>query len=145
MQNFTSIPFKTESGMSSVNGIAKFSPAGVVLEFESKLFGIINSGIKETRLAISDILDVKFKKGVFKRGSKIEIRPTSMAALQELPSREGKVVLKIQPADFDRAREAVERLEKELAHRAASLPPTRTPVSSLFDPSEDNTDELPKR
>jgi hypothetical protein len=145
MQNFTSIPFKTESGMSAVNGIAKFSPAGVVLEFESKLFGLINSGIKETRLAISEILDVKFRKGIFKRGAKIEIRPRSLGALQELPSREGKVTLKVQPEDFERAREAVESLKKDLEQFSAALPPKRTPVGSLFDGSEDETEKLPRR
>ena len=39
--SFTSVPFKTDSGMSQINGVAKFSSAGVVLEFESKLFGLI--------------------------------------------------------------------------------------------------------
>jgi hypothetical protein len=40
MQGFTTIPFKTESehGLTKVNGVAKFSSAGVVLEFEAKLF-----------------------------------------------------------------------------------------------------------
>ena len=33
MQNFTSIPFKTESGLSQINGVAKFSGAGIVFEF----------------------------------------------------------------------------------------------------------------
>ncbi len=52
MQSFTSVPFKTEThhGLSSINGVAKFSTAGVVLEFESKLFGIIGGGVKEVRL-----------------------------------------------------------------------------------------------
>ncbi|HVF45940.1 MAG TPA: hypothetical protein VNA17_00090 [Pyrinomonadaceae bacterium] len=48
MQSFTSVPFKAETnhGLSSVNGVAKFSSAGVVLEFESKLFGIIGGGVE---------------------------------------------------------------------------------------------------
>ena len=66
MQTFTSVPFKTESehGLTQVNGVAKFSSAGVVLEFESKLFGLIGGGVKEVRLPKDEILDVKFKKGV---------------------------------------------------------------------------------
>src|SRR6476620_4138031 len=95
MQSFTSIPFKTESGISHINGVAKFSSAGIVLEFESKLFGLISSGIKEARLAMIDILDVKFRKGVFKHGAKIEIRMKSLSKLSELPNKEGKVVLKL--------------------------------------------------
>jgi hypothetical protein len=65
--SFTSVPFKTESGFSTVNGVAKFSSAGVVLEFESKLFGILPGGVKEARLPLTEILDVKFRKGFLKR------------------------------------------------------------------------------
>lgn len=142
MQSFTSIPFKTESGISQINGVAKFSSAGIVLEFESKLFGLISSGIKEARLAMIDILDVKFRKGVFKHGAKIEIRMKSLAMLSELPNKEGKVVLKLQPDDFETARDTVARFQRDMTEHMESLPPAHTPVSVLFDESEDETREL---
>ncbi len=142
MQSFTSVPFKTESGMSSVNGVAKFSPAGIVLEFESKLFGLISAGVKEARLPIAELLDVKFKKGVMKRGSKIEIRLNSFTALTKIPNSEGKITLKIEREDFERARDAVDRLEQDRAEHQASLPPPHPPMRSLFDDSEDDTQEL---
>jgi hypothetical protein len=142
MHSFTSVPFKTESGLSSVNGVAKFSSAGVVLEFESKLFGILPGGVKEARLPLAEILDVKFRKGLFKRGAKIEIRTKTFSTLVALPNRDGKLTLKLLPDDFDRAKDAVERLQKELAEYAAELPPSHSPVSELFDSSEDETDKL---
>ena len=142
MNGFTSIPFKTESGLSQVNGIAKFSSAGIVLEFESKLLGLIGTGVKEARLPLAEILDVTFRKGFMKRGAKIEIRMKSFAELAKLPNSEGKVVLKLAPADHERARQAVDELNKALTEEKESLPPTRTPVSSLFDESEDETKEL---
>ena len=144
MNGFTSIPFKTESGLSSVNGVAKFSSAGIVLEFESKLFGMIGTGVKEARLPLAEILDVKFRKGFLKRGAKIEIRMKSFAELAKLPNTEGKLVLKLAPEDHERARQAVEQLNKDLTEQRESLPPTRTPVSSLFDESEDETRRLPE-
>ena len=144
MNGFTSIPFKTESGLSSVNGVAKFSSAGIVLEFESKLLGLIGTGVKEERLPIGEILDVKFRKGFLKRGAKIEIRMKSFAELAKLPNTEGKLVLKLAPEDHERARQAVEQLNKDLTEQRESLPPTRTPVSSLFDESEDETRRLPE-
>jgi hypothetical protein len=144
MNGFTSIPFKTESGLSSVNGVAKFSSAGIVLEFESKLLGLIGTGVKEERLPIGEILDVKFRKGFLKRGAKIEIRMKSFAELAKLPNTEGKLVLKLAPEDYERARQAVEQLNKDLTEQRESLPPTRTPVSSLFDESEDETRRLPE-
>lgn len=144
MQNFTSIPFKAEKhdGFTVVNGIAKFSIAGVVLEFESKLLGLISGGVKEARLSISDILDINFKKGFFKRGAKIVIRATTLVKLNELPHSDGKLTLKIQHIDFELARDAVAKLQNEMAAKTASLPPPYPPIGSLFDGSEDDTKEL---
>ena len=142
MQSFTSVPFKTESGMSSVNGVAKFSSAGVVLEFESKLFGLISHGVKEARLSVGELHDVKFKKGVMRRGAKIEIRLNSFAKLAELPNKEGKIVLKLFPDDFERARDAVAKLQQDMAEHNANLPPPHPPLRSLFDASEDETTDL---
>ena len=141
MHNFISIPFKTESGMSQVNGVAKFSSAGVILEFESKLFGILPGGVKEVRLPIEELLDVKFRKGFLKRGAKIEIRTKTFAKLAELPSKDGKLTLKLVADDFDRAKDAVERLQRDLAEYTAE-PPPHSPVSELFDSSEDETQKL---
>ena len=144
-QGFTSVPFKTESGLSSVNGVAKFSAAGVVLEFESKLFGLISGGVKEIRLPLADILDVKFRKGLFKHGAKIEIRTKTFAKLAELPNSDGKLVLKLVRDDFERGRTAVEQLQKDLAQEASELPPPRTPVSQLFEEeAEEETKPLSK-
>jgi hypothetical protein len=140
---FTSIPFKTESGLSSVNGLAKFSRAGIVFEIESKLFGLISAGVKEIRLPLSEILDIKFRKGLFKRGAKIEIRTKSLAKLTELPNSDGKVTLKLSYDDYERANTAVKDLQKDLTFQTDSLPRAHTPVSVLFDSGEDETDELP--
>lgn len=140
--NFISVPFKAESGMSQIDGMGKFSPAGVVLEFESKLFGIIKNGVQEARIPVADILDIKFRKGILKVGTKIEIRLKSFTQLSELPNKNGKLILKIRRDDFDRAREAVEKIQKAQSQEQAELPPTQTPVSRLFDESEDETKKL---
>ncbi len=148
MQSFTSVPFKAEKyhGLSEVNGIAKFSSAGIVLEFEAKLFGLIGSGVKEVRLPLAELLDIKFRKGFLKRGAKIEIRMRSFAKLAELPNSDGKIILKIVRDDFERAHEAVRQIQRDLAGHADSLPPAHTPVSQLFaDESEDETKALNKK
>lgn len=143
MEQFSTVPFKTESGLSSVNGVAKFSRAGIILEFESKLFGILPGGVKEVRLPAAEILDVKFKKGVFKVGAKIEIRTVTFAKLAELPNKDGKMILKIVRDDHERAAQAVERLQKDMRENAESLPPPHPPIASLFgDESEEETRDL---
>jgi hypothetical protein len=142
MTSFTSIPFKTESGLSQIDGMSKFSSAGIVLEFESKLFGLIKSGVKEIRLPLAEILDVKFRKGFFRFFARIEIRLKNFALLSELPSKDGKITLKLVRDDFERAQEAVAKIQKDLTGQRESLPPAHTPVSVLFDDSEAETKEL---
>jgi hypothetical protein len=126
-----------------VNGVAKFSSAGVVLEFESKLFGILPGGVKEARLPVAEILDVKFRKGILRAGAKIEIRMKTFAKLSQLPYKDGKLTLKLQRDDFERAKEAVSKLQRDMAGQHESSAPPHTPVSRLFDESEDETGELP--
>ena len=145
MHGFTTVPFKTESahGFATVNGVAKFSGAGIVLEFESKILGMIGSGVKEVRLPKDDILDIKFRKGFLSRSAKIEVRTKTFARLTELPNSDGKVTLKLVRDDIERGQAAVEQLQKDLAAHEASLPPPRTPVSELFvEESEIETKEL---
>lgn len=146
-QGFTSVPFKTESshGLTSYNGVAKFSSAGIVLEFESKILGMIPGGVKEVRLPIGEILDIKFKKGFFRLGAKIVIRTKTFAVLAALPNDNGRVALKLIREDFELGRNAVEQIQKDLAGYAAELPPPRTPVGELFlDESEEETSPLDK-
>lgn len=141
MQGFTTIPFKTQSpqGFKEIEGIAKFSTAGIVLEFEAKILGLIKTGVKEVRLPLAEILDIKFKKGFLKFSAKIEIRLKSFAKLNELPSKDGKISLKIPRDDFERASETVKTLQKYLDEYNQSLPPPQVSVSELF---EDETKEL---
>jgi hypothetical protein len=145
MQGFTSVPFKTESshGLKTANGVAKFSPAGIVIEYESKLLGLIPGGVKEVRIPVAEIFDIKFRKGVFRIGAKIVVRVRSLAKLAELPNNDGKLILKLSRDDFERGKEAVEQLQKDLADRQESLPPPQTTVSQLFqDETEDETKAL---
>ncbi|MDQ6788835.1 MAG: hypothetical protein M3033_18690 [Acidobacteriota bacterium] len=140
--SFTSVPFKIDDNFTQISGIGKFSAAGIVLEYEGKIFGIIKSGVKESRIALDEILDVKFKKGFLKRGARIEIRLKSFTKLSEVPNKDGKIILKLAHDDFARGEEAVLNLQKDLREHQETLHPQRTPVSSLFDNSEDETKDL---
>lgn len=146
MKGFISVPFKIDDNFSQVAGIGKFSPAGIVLEYEGKIFGIIKSGIKESRISTDEILDVKIKKGFLKRGAKIEIRTETFSKLNEVPNRDGKITLKIERADIERAEEAVALLKGEPLENREHLPPVHTPVSLLFEETdEQETSELTDR
>jgi hypothetical protein len=142
MQAFISVPFKSEHGISQVHGLAKFSSAGIVLEYESKIIGLISTGLKDANIPIEELLDVKFKKSFGKKGGKIEIRLKSFRRLAELPNQQGKIILKVDADDRDRAREAAERIAKDIDEYARSAPPPHPPLESIF---EDDTAELPKK
>lgn len=146
-QGFISVPFKTESehGLTSYNGVAKFSAAGIVLEFESKILGMIPGGVKEVRLPIAEILDIKFKKGFFRLGAKIVIRTRTFSVLAALPNSNGRVTLKLIRDDFELGKNAVDQINKEITGCIDELPPPRSPVGELFaDDGEDETKQLSK-
>jgi hypothetical protein len=145
-QNFISVPFKTEGahGLTTADGIAKFSSAGIILEFETKIIGLVKTGVKEVRLPVGEILDIKFRKGFMKRFVKIEIRMTTFTKLSEVPNENGKITLKLIHDDFERGQEAVMRLQKEIGEYQELELPVHTPVSRLFDENEDE-DEVETR
>jgi hypothetical protein len=139
-QNFISVPFKAESahGLTNATGIAKFSAAGIVLEFESKIIGLISSGVKEVRLPLNEILDVKFRKGFMKRFARIEVRTTTVAKMTEIPNENGKITLKLDRDDFERGAEAVERLQRQMSGPAQIDQPDNMRPRSLFGTDEDD-------
>jgi hypothetical protein len=140
---FISVPFKAASGsgVTEYNGIAKFSPAGIVFEFDSVVFGLIGGEVKEVRVALDEILDIKFRKGIYKVFAQIQLRLKNFAKLSELPNYSGKVKLKIKREDFELAQQAVAKLQKDLTEQRELLP-SQTLVSRLFDENENETKEL---
>ncbi len=143
---FISVPFKAASGSGATeyNGIAKFSPAGIVFEFESVLLGLIGSEVKEVQVALDEILDIKFRKGAYKFFAQIQLRLKNFTKLSELPNYSGKVKLKIKREDFELAQKAVEQTLRYMSgidlltlqgrdDSNKHLPLTQTSVSELFD------------
>jgi hypothetical protein len=137
---FISIPFKVEGahgGFSVVNGMAKISRAGVVLEFEAKIFGMMKTGVKEVRVPIGEIEDLKIKKRFFK--FTLEIWLNNFKTVSEIPNKDGRVILQITKDDRDRAEQAIKILHNARAEKDA-LKILQTPVSRLFGDDSDSED-----
>jgi hypothetical protein len=152
---FISVPFMASSGngMTEYNGIAKFSPAGIVFEFDSVLLGLIGGEVKEVQVALDEILDIKFRKGIYKFFAQIQLRLKNFTKLSELPNYSGKVKLKIKREDYEPAQRAVEQICKYMSendspilqsgnHSNEQLTPARTSVSELFDTEKLKTKDL---
>lgn len=144
-RQFISVPFKADSsnGITEYNGIAKFSPAGIVFEFDSVFLGMIESDVKEVRVSLDEILDIRFRRGIYKFFAQIQIRLKHFAKLNELPNDGSRIKMKIKREDYELAERAVEQTLhylNEVAHPAlqedVSLRkplPAQTSVSELFD------------
>jgi hypothetical protein len=134
---FITIPFKIEGahgGFSVVSGMAKISRAGVVLEFEAKVFGIMKTGIKEVRVALKEIEDVKNKRRFFKYT--LEIWLNNFKTLSEIPNKDGRIILQISKDDRPRAEEAI-RILQTARSESDALEILQTPVSRLFGDDEE--------
>lgn len=136
-KGFISIPFKISEvtgGFSNVNGMAKVSSAGIILEYEQKFIGLIKTGIKEIQIPIEQIERIKFKKGWV--NTKLEIWLNNFQTLSQIPNKNGRIVLDLSKEDRKIAEEAVQILERSTEEYEAELPPPKTPVSSLFETDE---------
>lgn len=143
---YISVPFKAESsnGLKEYNGVAKFSSAGIVFEFESKFLGLFAAEVKEVRISLDEILDVRFRKGFFKFFSSIQLRLKHFLKASELPNESGKIKLKIKREDFEIAQKAVEEIQQFLSGEKEQLPPAKTSVDELFDTENLDTNKLNK-
>lgn len=140
--NFISLPFKIDGsqtgGFKTVDGIAKFSAAGIVLEFEAKIFGIMKTGVKEVRVPLAEIETVEVRKKFFK--VTLEIWLNNFKTLNEIPNKDGRIRLQI--AKDDRARaEQIKRLLEKTRLEQDTIEFLKSPVSRLFGEDE-NTQEL---
>ena len=141
---FISVPFKAESGLSESTGVCKFSQAGIVVEYESKILGLIDRAVKEVRISPDDVHDIKFKKGLWKFFASIRLRLRNVGKLSELPNQSGKAVFKIKREDFETAQGAVEFFNSVLRGDQEAFPPEHSPVAELIGEGEDKykTSEL---
>jgi hypothetical protein len=107
---FISVPFEVQTDWAQADGTASFSSVNIILQYGDKTLEsgktfspVIKTVVKESRIELEDILDVKFKKGIFKIGAKIELRLKSFGKLAEIPNKDGKITLKINRADYEAA------------------------------------------
>lgn len=138
-----------QSGWSQTDGTANFYAAKIILEYAEKTLesggafsAVIKSIVKKFCIEFEDILDVKFATGVFKVGAKIEIRLKNFSKLAKVANQDGKITLKIDRADFERAQEAVAKLQKDLSDFQKPMSDGQSFVGRLIDESEEETKEL---
>jgi hypothetical protein len=141
-QGFSIVAFKvdTSHGMSKMLGLAKFSAAGIVLEFEEEFLGLVKSGnVREVRIPITDILDIQFGKGFLGLFGSIIVRFKNLASLNGLYTKKGRLKMKVARADRNDAEQVVEVMRRTLNSEGQELPSAT--VRQLFG-DEADTQEL---
>jgi len=136
--NYISIGFKIDGsqtgGFKTVDGMAKISRAGVVIEFEAKIFGIMKTGIKEVKIPLSEIEEVRVNRKFFRHT--LEIWLNNFRTLSDIPNKNGRIILQISKDDRTRAEQAARVLQTARSETDA-LEILQTPVSRLFGEEEE--------
>ena len=124
-QGFSIVPFKIsdEHGLSEAVGLAKFSSAGIVLEFEKEFLGMMKAGgVREVLIPIGDILDIQFGKGFLGLFGSIIVRFKNLSAMEGLPTKKGRLKLKVARSDRAAAIEVVESIRTIFSRQQQELP-----------------------
>lgn len=103
----TSIPFKTgdvHGGFSECRGAIRVDGDDVVIETQVKLIGMFEQSAKTHRFELTDLEEVRHKRGLFR--DRITLRTRPMSLITDVPGSEnGALVLRVKRrhrADVDR-------------------------------------------
>jgi hypothetical protein len=87
------------------------------------LFRLNRRRSKRSPCRLDEILDIKFRKGIYKVFAQIQLRLKNFAKLSELPNYSGKVKLKIKREDFE-SPTSRRKLQKDLTEHAIAASQT---------------------
>ncbi len=119
LQRNLSLPFKTEdaySGLASVQGMIRFEPKQLVLEYQVKdnIVGMLKSGTKELRIPFENLNELTYKVNWFI--SRLKLHVNSMRILGEFPvGKDGIITLRINRKQRQTAREIVSQVNLRLS------------------------------
>ncbi|MFV0389569.1 MAG: hypothetical protein ACK5NT_12535 [Pyrinomonadaceae bacterium] len=108
--NFISCPFKIHKSISSIYGIAKFSGAGIVIEYREKYIDLIDGELKEIRIPRNEINAAYFRKGFFPFSGYISVSINNLSRALALLTDDGTLKLKVKRKDIALANLAIEAL-----------------------------------
>lgn len=112
----TAIPFTMEAygGFGSLSGLLKLEGATLILEFQSKVLGMVRSEPKEVRVPLDHVASMILDEGWFT--TKLRIQATSLSVWAGFPeSEKGRVVLSLDRSDRPAARDLVALVQPKKA------------------------------
>lgn len=113
------VPFEITNlnhGFQKATGLIKLEGEQILCEFRvvDAILGMIKSDVKETRIPLSDLHSVEFKKGFFR--SKMIFEAQSLRVFEHVPgSEQGEWEIRIKRKDRDDARDLVSKIRLALS------------------------------
>ncbi len=117
-----SVPFRMPSiygDLGECNGILTHEDDFIEFEYQAKdsILGIVKSRVKEKKIRLEDLVEIKFQSGWFSR--KIIIRAARMRTFSDIPGNEqGVLQLTIAKKDKETAKRLVDDIELRIAEMA---------------------------
>jgi hypothetical protein len=106
------VPFsikKVHNGFSKLEGIARASETGLLLEYEVKILGLVKMQVRELNLPLSEIESIQLKKNWFT--TRLIIHTKSLRTLCTVPgSKHAQVILRIPRSNRKKAERLVSML-----------------------------------
>ena len=88
------VPFTLDAGISKVSGVVRDAEEALVIEYQSKILGLIPSGIKVIRIPYREIEEVFFSTSIFKTRLRIILK--TLRSIESFPTpSQGELQLKI--------------------------------------------------
>lgn len=118
----TAIPFTTQAygGFGSINGLMRLDGAALVLEFQTKVLGVVKASPKEVRVPLDQIAAITLEEGWF--STTLRIQATSLTVWSGFPESDmGRVVLSLDQSERENARALI-----------ASVEPKKHPIDPDF-------------
>ena len=115
-----SIPFDIPGELTESNGILTLVDEELRMEFQTKdgFIGLVKSDVKRVVIPLSEVLDIRFKKGWF-GGGKIFLQVGNMNLLEKVPGHtSGSVQLKIKKEFRDSAMNLVAEITYTAAEKS---------------------------
>ena len=97
------LPFTLDSGLSQISGVLREGPNELIIEYQSKLLGLIRSEIKVVRIPYQDIEDVSSSSNLFQ--TQIRILLKTLRNIGDFPApKQGELVLAVDRKNRQQAR-----------------------------------------
>ena len=92
-----------ESGLSEVTGVIREDPDAIIIEYQSKLLGLVKSSIKSIQIPFREVEEVRYSSNLFQ--ARLRILLKTLRNMGDFPApKQGELVFKVSRKNREHAR-----------------------------------------